>query len=71
MDITNLLPQLGVGAIFALAAYKLYNDQRADSIRREEKLLDHLDKVSDTLEKINERLMVVEKNVCYKKDVSE
>jgi hypothetical protein len=77
LDISSLIPQLGVAAIFAGWAYKLYNDMREDGKRREEqmrndskereeKLLLHLDKVADTLENINNRLCEVEK--CVKKD---
>ena len=79
MDMAQLIPQLGIGGIFALVAYKLYNDMRQDSLRREEqirtdskereeKLMEHLDKVADTLENINDRLVKVEQNICYKKD---
>jgi hypothetical protein len=39
---------------------------RADSSKREERLLMHLDKVADTLENINQRLCVVED--CIKTD---
>lgn len=79
MDISQLIPQLGIGGIFAFVAYKLYNDMRQDGLRREEqiradskdreeKLLQHLDKVSETLEHINNRLIQVEQHVCIKKD---
>lgn len=79
MDISQLIPQLGIGGIFAYVAYKLYNDMRQDSLRREEqirtdskereeKLMEHLDKVSDTLEHINNRLIQVEQHVCIRKD---
>lgn len=75
MELANFIPQLGIGGIFAFVAYKLYNDMRQDSLRREEqirsdskdreqKLLEHLDKVADTLENINSRLTIVENNVC-------
>lgn len=78
MDLTSLIPQFGISAIFIFVAYKLYNDMRQDSVRREEqlrldskereeKLMAHLDKVADTLENINERLVKVEQNVCVKK----
>jgi esterase/lipase len=91
MDITALLPQLGISAIFIAASHKLYRDNRQDSLRREEqirqdskereeKLLHHLDKyedslqelmkvnksVVDTLNVINQRLIVVEQ--CVKGD---
>lgn len=73
----SLLSQLGIAAIFAWWAYKLYNDMRADGKLREEqirqdskelqdKLLTHLDKVAATLDNINERLCEVEK--CVKKE---
>jgi hypothetical protein len=60
MDISTLIPQLGLSAIFAVAVYKLYNDMREDSKQREEKLMTHLEKVADTLEKIDERLSKLE-----------
>lgn len=74
IDLAQLIPQLGIASIFMAAAYKLYNDLRQDSLRREEqmrqdsstreeKLMTHLAQVADTLEKINERLMVVEKSI--------
>lgn len=62
MDLTPLIPQLGLSAIFAGAVYKLYNDMRADSKTREEKLMAHLEKVADTLEKIDERLCKLEES---------
>lgn len=62
MDLTPLLPQLGLSAIFAFAVYKLYNDMREDSKNREDKLMAHLEKVADTLEKIDERLSKLEKS---------
>lgn len=79
MDLSQLIPQLGIGGIFAYVAYKLYNDMRQDSLRREEqirtdskereeKLMEHLDKVSDTLEHINNRLIQVEQHVCIPKE---
>lgn len=60
MDMSTLLPQLGLSAIFAVAVYKLYTDMREDSKQREEKLMTHLEKVADTLEKIDERLSKLE-----------
>lgn len=62
MDLTPLLPQLGLSAIFAFAVYKLYNDMREDSKNREDKLMAHLEKVADTLEKIDERLSKLEQS---------
>ncbi len=62
MDLTPLIPQLGLSAIFAGAVYKLYNDMREDSKQREEKLMAHLDKVAETLEKIDHRLKMLEGN---------
>lgn len=38
MDITSLLPQLGLAGIFAIGLVKLYNDMRQDSLRREEQI---------------------------------
>ena len=77
MDISTILPQLGISAIFVYTSYKLYNDAREDSKRREEqmrqdskeredKLMIHLDKVVDTLDNINDRLCTVER--CVVKD---
>jgi predicted Zn-ribbon and HTH transcriptional regulator len=77
MDISSFLPQLGISAIFVAASYKLYNDSRQDSLRREEqmradskereeKLIEHLDKVADTLNNINDRLVMVEQ--CVKRE---
>lgn len=63
MDIASVLPQLGISAIFVFASYKLYNDMRTDSKEREEKLMSHLEKVADTLEKIDERLSLLERTV--------
>ena len=48
------------------AITKLYNDMREDSKSREDKLMTHLDKVSITLENINQRLCAVE--ICVKKE---
>lgn len=77
-DVNAIVPQLGISAIFVYVSYKLYNDMRQDGLRREEqirqdskdreeKLLSHLDKVADTLDNINERLVEVEK--CVKREV--
>lgn len=60
MDLATIVPQLGLSGIFAFAVYKLYNDMRDDSKKREELLLNHLEKVADTLEKIDERLSKLE-----------
>jgi hypothetical protein len=38
MDLSTLLPQLGISAIFVYSSYKLYNDSREDSKRREEQI---------------------------------
>lgn len=72
MDLTSF-QQYGMAAIFIAACYKLYADNkdrerqiREDSIKREDKLMEHLDKVADTLKNIDERLCLVEK--CIKKD---
>jgi hypothetical protein len=59
------LQQYGIAAIFIFAAWKLYSDMRTDSSKREELLMNHLDKVSDTLEKIDARLCALEG--CEKK----
>jgi hypothetical protein len=75
MDLSSIFtPQFfaqgGTTAAVLYAAYraidKLYTDMRCDSKYREDKLMAHLDKVSSTLENINQRLCVVES--CVKKD---
>jgi hypothetical protein len=62
--------QAGISGLILLVAVKaivkLYNDMREDSKAREEKLMQHLDKVTDTLENINQRLCNVEE--CVRKD---
>ena len=60
INLAQLLPQFGLSAIFIYAAFRLYKDQREDSTRREQALMAHLDKVSDTLNKIDERLITLE-----------
>jgi hypothetical protein len=60
INLTSLIPQFGLSAIFIYAAFRLYKDQREDSTRREIALMAHLDKVSDTLNKIDERLCTLE-----------
>lgn len=62
--------QTGISGIILFMAVKavtkLYNDMREDSKAREEKLMIHLDKVTDTLDGIHNRLCKVEEYV--KKD---
>ena len=62
--------QAGISGLILFVAIKaiakLYNDMREDSKAREEKLMIHLDKVTDTLENINQRLCNVEK--CVSRD---
>lgn len=60
IDLSAIMPQLGLSIIFAYAVFILYRDMREDSRAREDKLLSHLDRVADTLENINERLRSVE-----------
>ena len=59
--------QAGISGIVMFLSYKaitkLYNDMREDSKAREDKLLSHLDKVTDTLDNIHQRLCTVEKFV--------
>lgn len=38
MDLSTILPQLGISAIFVYSSYKLYTDAREDSKRREEQM---------------------------------
>ena len=59
MDITQFT-QYGVAGIFIAATYKLYNDMRADSTQREQKLMEHLDKVTDTQEGIKQTMQSIE-----------
>lgn len=75
MDLSSIFtPQFfaqgGTTAVVLYVAFKaiskLYADMREDSKSREDKLMQHLDKVSSTLENINQRLCVVEN--CVKKD---
>lgn len=61
MELSSL-SQYGLSAIFIVASYRFYNDMRSDSLKREEKLMEHLGKVSDTLEKIDARLCALEKD---------
>jgi len=65
MDL-NQFTQFGIAGIFIAASWKLYSDMRLDSTARETKLMEHLDKVTDTLEGIHNRLCKVEEYV--KKD---
>jgi hypothetical protein len=64
--------QAGISGLILLVAIKaiakLYNDMREDSKTREEKLMVHLDKVTDTLENINQRLCNVERCVVKEGD---
>jgi hypothetical protein len=66
----SFFAQGGTTAVVLYVAFKaitkLYNDMREDSKSREDKLMAHLEKVSGTLENINQRLCVVEN--CVKKD---
>lgn len=65
MDVTQFT-QYGIAGIFIAATWKLYSDMRNDSTARETKLMEHLDKVTDTLDKIDKRLCSVEE--CIRKD---
>lgn len=69
INLVELIPQFGLSAIFIFAAFRLYKDQREDSTRREQALMIHLDKVSDTLNKIDERLITLEHCAKTGKDV--
>jgi membrane protein implicated in regulation of membrane protease activity len=55
------LQQYGLAAVFIVAAWRFYTDMRNDSTKREDKLMEHLGKVSDTLEKIDARLYSLER----------
>jgi predicted nuclease with TOPRIM domain len=85
MDISNLLPQLGISSIFAYVAWKLYGDMRADSLRREEqirndskeredKLMQHLDRQTDINERVAETLDRIDDRLCtleeHRKNIS-
>lgn len=83
-EIINLLGQSGITGAIAYAGYKavtkLYLDMREqhkeqlmESIKREDKLMDYLDKknetdakIANTLDNINDRLCEVE--ACVKKE---
>ena len=52
----DFVSQLGFAAVFCVGVIVLYRDMRADSTKREDKLLDHLDRVADTLDRIDDRL---------------
>ena len=63
MDITlfqQLLTQGGISGAVLYIAYKavtkLYEDMRLDSAGREKALMEHLNKVTDTLDRIDESL---------------
>jgi len=36
VDLSTLMPQLVIAGVFAAFAFKLYKDQRADAVKREE-----------------------------------
>lgn len=70
MDATVMMQLFGQGGIALVVGVvamkmvtKLYNDIREDGKAREEKLMSHLDKVAETLQKIDERLSILEKNI--------
>ena len=67
MDLSQL-SQFGMASIFIAATWKLYQDMRVDSTKREERLMEHLDKVANTLSDINERLCTVERCVSKEDD---
>jgi hypothetical protein len=63
MDLTlfqQLFTQGGISAVVLYIAYKavskLYDDMRADSGNREKVLMEHLDKVTYTLDRIDDSL---------------
>jgi translation initiation factor 2B subunit (eIF-2B alpha/beta/delta family) len=63
MDITliqQLFTQGGISAVVLYIAYKaitkLYADMREDSQAREKALMEHLDKVTDTLDRIDDSM---------------
>jgi len=76
MDLSQY-SQFGMAGIFIAACYMLYKDMRQDSLQREKALMEHMDKVTDTLDNvkdafcevkdtltnINERLKTVEEFV--------
>jgi hypothetical protein len=59
MDL-NQLSQFGIAGIFIAASWKLYSDMRIDSTAREQKLMEHLDKVTDTQEGIKTTMQSIE-----------
>lgn len=67
MDIA-LFKDFGITGIVLYAAYlvvnKLYTDMRADSGLREQKLMDYMDKQSDTMRDISDTLKTMDNRIC-------
>ena len=63
MDVSSL-QQYGIAAIFIVAAYRFYTDMRADSAKREEKLMEHLGKQAITMAEISDTLKTMDSRVC-------
>jgi hypothetical protein len=66
INFTQLFSTGGIGLVIAGIAYKaicqLYRDMREDSTKREERLMTHLDKVANTLERMDTRLCSLEES---------
>ena len=67
MDI-NLLSQFGIGGVTIYIAYniisKLYADMRADSTKREDRLMEHMDKQAETMTEISGTLKTMDGRIC-------
>ena len=67
MDIA-LLKEFGVTGIILYAAYlvvsKLYSDMRNDSGLREQKLMEYMEKQSDTMRDISDTLKTMDNRIC-------
>lgn len=80
MEISTL-SQYGLSAIFIYWSWKLYTDMRSDSLLREQKLMESLEKITNTQEGINSSMKSIEANMkgiherlcevesCIRKDV--
>lgn len=68
MDLTTLGTQFGIGGVTIYIAYKiisqLYSDMREDSVKREERLMVHMEKQSDIMSEISDTLKTMDNRVC-------
>jgi hypothetical protein len=56
--------EFGVAGIFIAACYKLYTDMRTDGTTRENKLMEHMDKQSETMSEISGTLKSMDGRIC-------